>query len=94
MKFKYPIVDFNLNKFKICVGDSAYFTNLSEGIGLEYDWDFGNGTISILKNPIFNTVSVGTFPISLTVTDTFGCSVSKLGYNLRSRRLLQILHQT
>jgi len=77
VKFKYPTIDFNLNKYKICVGDSVYFTNLSEGIGLEYDWDFGNGIISILKDPIFNAVSEGTFPISLTVTDTFGCSLSK-----------------
>ncbi len=77
VKFKSPTIDFNIDKFKTCVGDSVYFTNFSEGIGLEYDWDFGNGIISILKNPIFNTVSTGIFPISLTVTDTFGCSVSK-----------------
>ncbi len=77
ISFQFPQADFTSNRQSICEGDSVEFYNLSNGKGLTYFWDFGNGNTSILKNPkeIFN--SVNNFDITLTVTDSLGCSDTK-----------------
>ena len=37
-------------------------------------WDFGDGNTSTLQNPVHNYTSVGTYVVTLTVTDTiYGC---------------------
>lgn len=48
-------------------------------------WDFGDGTIdTIHPNPIHSYTTVGTFDVTLVVTDTNGCSSSFLSSNLIS----------
>ena len=54
IKFVYPVVDFEINDSEICIGENVLFTDISEGIGLDYNWDFGNGTTSQSINPIIN----------------------------------------
>ena len=77
IKFVYPVVDFEINDSEICIGENVLFTDISEGIGLDYSWDFGNGITSQSINPIINYNSVGLFPVTLTITDTYGCSSVK-----------------
>jgi PKD repeat protein len=51
------------------------FTNTTPG-GTQYHWSFGNGDTSNLQNPSMLFDSTGNFTVSLTVTDSSGCSVS------------------
>ena len=37
-------------------------------------WDFGDGSTSLLQNPVHTYGTLGTFTVQLTVTDTAGCS--------------------
>lgn len=59
----------------LCSKDTLSFFNLSQGSGLTYAWDFGNGDTSTQSNPIAVYISDmnQTFPISLIVTDQIGC---------------------
>ncbi len=48
---------------------------------IQWRWDFGDGTTSILINPTHTYNSVGTYTITLTVTNSGGTSTtSKVGY--------------
>ncbi|PSR01071.1 MAG: hypothetical protein BRD50_09275 [Bacteroidetes bacterium SW_11_45_7] len=51
-------------------------TNQSNGSSLSYNWDFGNGNSSTAESPSENYTSVGSYDVSLTVQDTFGCKDS------------------
>lgn len=48
------------------------------GAGASYSWTFsgGNPGTSTQQNPVVNWLSTGTYPVSLTVTDSSGCSGS------------------
>ncbi|GIS08733.1 MAG: hypothetical protein CM15mP112_08450 [Flavobacteriales bacterium] len=50
---------------------------MSNGKGLTYHWDFGNGNTSNQKNPKEIFSFVNNFDITLTVTDSLGCSNTK-----------------
>ncbi|MBL7772134.1 MAG: PKD domain-containing protein [Chitinophagaceae bacterium] len=41
-----------------------------------YSWNFGDGNTSNLSNPSNTYTSVGTYTVSVVVTDHFGCSVT------------------
>lgn len=52
------------------------FTNTSTASGapLTYSWAFGNGNTSVATNPPIQTyTTLGSFPVTLTATDTNGC---------------------
>jgi PKD repeat protein len=49
------------------------FVNLSSGTQISFEWDFGNGTGSNLNNPTATYLSTGIYPVSLVVTNTYGC---------------------
>lgn len=53
------------------------FTNLTEGDGLTFDWDFGNGEASFETSPNAVTYTEeGDYEVLLTVTDENGCASS------------------
>ncbi|MDH5608832.1 MAG: PKD domain-containing protein, partial [Cyclobacteriaceae bacterium] len=56
-----------------CLGTSTQFTNLSTG-GQDYQWDFGDGYTSLLKEPSHLYAQSGLYPVSLQATDGYGCS--------------------
>ncbi|HKP32991.1 MAG TPA: PKD domain-containing protein, partial [Chitinophagaceae bacterium] len=50
------------------------FTNLSTGTGiLTYQWNFGDGGTSILKNPVHVYNSSGTYTVKLVTRNNTGC---------------------
>ncbi|MFK7770498.1 MAG: PKD domain-containing protein [Saprospiraceae bacterium] len=59
-----------------CTISTIKFLNQSHGTGLTYEWTFGDGEISIDKNPTHEYLSEGTFTVCLTVTDVNGCTDS------------------
>ena len=74
IQFKYPDVDFEISDNKICNNTEVSFIDSSKGMSLVYHWDFGDGTTSSDKNPVHIYNNTGVYPLTLIVTDTFGCS--------------------
>lgn len=58
-------VDFNLNTSKVDVSSIS-----------KYSWDFGDGINSNLQNTTHVYTAPGTYEVSLTLTDNFGCTNS------------------
>ncbi|MBD80167.1 MAG: hypothetical protein CL840_14735 [Crocinitomicaceae bacterium] len=76
MDFKPPIViaEFQIPK-KICINDSVQLKNFSKELkSPQYYWDFGNGDTSTLKSPKVFYDSVGTYIITLAISDTGSCN--------------------
>ncbi|MCB0429982.1 MAG: PKD domain-containing protein [Flavobacteriales bacterium] len=40
----------------------------------QWQWDFGDGSISVLQDPVHNYTQPGTYDVSLIVTTTYGCT--------------------
>ena len=74
IQFQYPTAGFTSNIQGICPNDMVQFTNLSEGIGINSAWDFGDGTQSSQISPLHLFTTNGIYDISLFLTDSFGCS--------------------
>jgi PKD repeat protein len=71
-----PKADFNVQD--ICSGEAANFVNLSKGDkgGIQYNWDFGNGTYSTVEAPVrlFNPTTTTTYTVSLVASYAGACS--------------------
>ncbi|MBN7811423.1 S8 family serine peptidase [Algoriphagus sp. H41] len=57
-----------------CVGAAVTFDNQSEGSATTYLWEFGQGSTSSLKNPIFTYTSAGTYLVKLTISNSQGAT--------------------
>ncbi|MBU0488396.1 MAG: PKD domain-containing protein [Bacteroidetes bacterium] len=62
----------------ICLDDSVSFVNCSSGVGLQSTWSFGDSDSSGIWSPEHQFSDTGTFFISITVTDTIGCTASMI----------------
>jgi len=56
-----------------CVGKNVVFTNISTGIGLSYNWNFGDATSSTTINPTKIYSADNDYTVSLITTDINGC---------------------
>jgi len=73
------IADFAMSGDTVYSGDNLNFTDNSMGAN-SWDWDFGDGGVATLQNPIYSYDSIGTYTIWLISTNTnSGCmdSISK-----------------
>jgi gliding motility-associated-like protein len=72
-----PVVDFAITNH--CFQSNAVFVNstsISSGGISSFNWDFGNGTNSLLMNPTIIFSSAGNYTVSLKAVSTFGCETS------------------
>ncbi len=72
-----PTIDFSANITTGCFPLRAQFTDLSTpgtGTITSWNWSFGNGATSTQQNPSYNYTTSGVFSVSLTVTNSSGCS--------------------
>ncbi len=68
-----PPVDFYAYPVHLCLGDTVrFFTNVPSGLTLQ--WDFGDSTQSGSYLPTHVYASSGSYDITLTVTDQYGCT--------------------
>ncbi|MEX2590386.1 MAG: PKD domain-containing protein [Chitinophagales bacterium] len=72
IKPSLPIANFSADELT-CTGKAVSFTDSSEGNGLSYYWEFGDGNTDTIQNPEHEYEFEGTYTITLTVTDQFGC---------------------
>ena len=68
-----PVADFDLSDTQSCTFPFAVQTFNNSLYGTAYDWDFGVYGTSALTNPNVVYTEEGTFPVSLTVSNVFGC---------------------
>ena len=55
-------------------GVNVDFTNTSGGGGISWSWDFGDGFSSSLQNPSYVYGTIGSYNVTLIVTNSNGCS--------------------
>lgn len=70
-----PVVSFSLDDSIGCnIPFSVNFTDHTAGGTSSWLWAFGDGVTSALQNPSHTYTSSGYFDVSLTVTNSFGCT--------------------
>lgn len=63
----------SVSALKGCIGDTISFN--SGGLNFySYLWDFGDGNVSSAANPVYVYPDSGVYQVSLTVTDSSGCT--------------------
>ncbi len=62
---------FDVDKTNICVDSVAHFSDVSTGTVTTWSWSFPGGvpSTSTIKNPTVSYNNVGTYPVTLTVSD-------------------------
>ena len=73
--FPNPVAAFSASN--VCFGDANQLINLSTvdgGISFTSTWDFNDGSTSTLTNPSHNFTTAGSYPVSLTVVTSNGCT--------------------
>lgn len=67
----------------VCSGSAASFTDFSSvngGVITGWNWNFGDGSgTSQVQNPVYTYNIPGTYPVTLTVTSSAGCTGSYAG---------------
>jgi gliding motility-associated-like protein len=66
-----------------CPSAPLQFTDTSSGVGLTYNWYFGDGGTSTLQNPTHNfPAGNNNYNVKLKIRDLVGCedSITKIGY--------------
>ena len=66
-----PEAEFSVDLTLSCNGDIT-FSDLSTNVPTNWEWDFGDGTVSAQQNPIHHFDTSGTYSVSLVVTNSFG----------------------
>ncbi len=76
-----PIAAFTADTLS-CTSKAINFANSSSGPSLVYSWNFGDGASSSEKNPVHLYTTEGTYTVSLSISDKYGCSsfISKDNY--------------
>ena len=77
-----PAAAFSSADTATCPGKPVNFTSQSTGSTLIYKWNFGDGSTSPLQNPSHSYTGTGSYHITLTITDVYGCtdSVKKINF--------------
>jgi Zn-dependent metalloprotease/chitodextrinase len=78
-----PIADFSVSKQSLNVGDIANFYDLTANAPTGWTWSFPGGTpsSSTLRNPIIQYSTIGVYPVTLHVLNSFGTdSITKTSY--------------
>jgi PKD repeat protein len=67
-----PVVDFTANTTSGNAPLTVQFTDISDGSPFLWDWSFGDGNTSALRNPAFTYAIPGNYTVSLNVTNASG----------------------
>ena len=67
-----PVADFSADKVSGCSPLTVRFTDHSTNSPTSWIWDFGNGQLQSVQNPIVNFSTPGTYTVKLIVRNTAG----------------------
>jgi gliding motility-associated-like protein len=67
-----PVANFTSNIQSGCSPLVINFQDLSTGNPFSWNWDFGNGQLSTVKNPVVNYSAPGTYTVRLVVRNSTG----------------------
>ncbi len=77
----YRDADFSTDVLTACVDQTVTFTDESTSDlihnseeAVTWAWDFGDGSTSAVQNPTHAYAAIGTYTVTLTITDISGCS--------------------
>lgn len=81
-----PQPNFTASTFSGCFPLKVQFTDntVANNTATSWQWDFGDGGTSSLKNPLHVYTSAGSFNVTLVVTNEFGCIKSLTKQNFVS----------
>lgn len=71
-----PTAGFTINEIAQCLEGNRYSFSNTSGIGsgtISYAWDFGDGSVSSVKNPSHSYTTAGTYTVKLIVTSDNNC---------------------
>ena len=68
----YPVANFSATT--VCANLQTIFNNQSTNSPVQWNWDFGDGTMSVVQNPVHTYLTSGTYDVTLTVTNNIGCT--------------------
>ncbi len=65
-----------------CAGKDVVFSNASTGVGVNYNWNFGDASSSTAINPVKIYAADGNYTVRLIATDVNGCkdTATKINY--------------
>jgi gliding motility-associated-like protein len=66
-----PVANFSATPREVCAYQGVTFTNLGSGANA-WEWDFGDGTKSVVQNPVHLYSDTGTFTVKL-IANNNGC---------------------
>ena len=70
----FPTPSFTVLDDSTCAGNQVVFNNTSQGTGLSFFWDFGDGIgTSTLASPTYAYADTGFYDVKLIATDVNGC---------------------
>ena len=67
-----PEANFNADETTVCYNKQVWFIDLSNN-ATAWECDFGDGNIADEQNPTYQYSQLGTYNVTLIVTDSFGC---------------------
>jgi PKD repeat protein len=76
-----PVIDFSASPSTGCVPLTINFTDETDpvsGTSQTWQWDFGDGTTDTVQNPVHIYRVTDTFNVTLTTSNSYGCTESKL----------------
>ena len=77
----FPELDFQVSDDSTCAGNVLTFENLSQGNGLQFLWDFGDGSTSDQETPLHAYADTGSYTVRMYATDVNGCTDSLIRTN-------------
>lgn len=69
----HPYAFFSVSDTLVCPGKQVNFKDSSSGVGLQYNWIFGDGNTSVKTNPVYLYTVPGIYTPQLFITDVNNC---------------------
>ncbi|WNJ20360.1 PKD domain-containing protein [Pontibacter sp. G13] len=76
IQLSHPTAEFAYDKDIICPGDTIFFRDesIADTTLVSWLWDFGDGNTSSDPSPFHAYITPGTYSVTLTITNRYGCS--------------------